>query len=182
MSARWGANEWRKLRRMFYQGKSIPDIARALGRPRGTVKLYAYRTGLRATKRSGWTPKQVAKQLAVSEVTVIRWCYRGVFPEACQAHSAHDTWRITHDDLWAWLEDKRSWMVWQPQTLPDGAWREHFTYLRCEWFTPEDAGKLLGYSADGICWLRRQGRLTGERVGRYLWFHRSELERFKLAA
>ena len=53
------------------------------------------------------TAQEVAKELRVSDATVVRWCRKGKMP----ALKAGKAWRISREDLSQWKQQHRSAVV-----------------------------------------------------------------------
>lgn len=88
---------------------------------------------------------------------------------------------IPVDDLWAWMEQPKTWHLWEPETLGDLAWREHFTELRQDWLSTEAVCKLCGVSKTAVLRWRKRGRVRHVGSKRQRWHWRADVEQLRHA-
>lgn len=130
---RWSAKETDRLIGLIEQGTSYPQIAKKLKRTEVSIRLRAKRIGVRiTTTKATMSARDVATQLGVRcSKTVSRWITRG-WLGARNAGTGRPLWRITWENLTAFLETPAYWIAWQPSRIPDPALREWAHELRID--------------------------------------------------
>lgn len=128
------------------------------------------------------TLAEVGTYLGRDETSVYEWLRKGSFVPGVMKHADNPTpYRIRQDELWAWMEDKRSWHLWEPAALTDLAARQHFAVLRAEWVTSKEAAAVLCIEPEAVQRAVQRGQLAGAHLdnGR-TWINRRELEAYRI--
>lgn len=166
----WSAKETDKLIQLVEQGVSYPQIAKKLKRTEVSIRLRAKRIGVRiATTKATMSARDVAEQLGIPcSKTVSRWIIRGWLKAANAGRDDRPLWRISWDDLSAFLENPAYWVAWRPDRIPDLALREWAQELRANeepLLRHTEIAQCLGVGRDTIGnWLDK-GWLPNVRYG-----------------
>lgn len=185
MSARqrWSRAETATLVNAWEQYRDCEDrherIAALLpGRTPTAVQQRCVSMGLRVRDcETTLTQTAVGRYLGRPQQSVSQWLRSGLLPGK---HDGNRPYQITLDELWAWMEDQKSWSVWEPGALTDRAAREHFERIRADWLGTKEIAAALCIDRDTVQALIHRGRLAGVIAGHACWVHRRELEAYKL--
>jgi DNA-binding CsgD family transcriptional regulator len=130
-------------RRLGRDGRfSVSDLARVLGRPRGTVANWVER---------GWMPSERAASK--------------------RGRDGNGEYRVTRRGLAAFLADGRYRGFWRVGDIPDGPWRDLAAESRrpAPLLTTREAGARLGYGERAVNERILEGRLRAVRGVRRSW-------------
>ena len=85
---KWGVDTQRRIIREYLDGKTVPEIARQLGTPCGTVRVIIRRYGVRSRCRRGWarTPESTSRDF---------WRWVGYFVARGYASEAQGSYRLS---------------------------------------------------------------------------------------
>jgi len=130
---RWSTKETIRLIDLVEQGIAYAAIAKRLKRTETSIRLRCKRIGvLITTTKATLSAREVAAHLGVRcSKTVSSWIRRG-WLKASDAGARRPLWRITWDNLTAFLENPTYWIAWQPDRIPDLALREWAQELRAD--------------------------------------------------
>lgn len=130
--ATWSKKDTEKLRDLIEQGFDYQTIARRLKRTRVAVVIKAKRMGTRITTTNAtMSARDVAAALGVKcSKTVSKWIRRGWLKARNAGRPERPLWRITWEDLTAFMETPDYWIAWDPARIPDLALREWAQELR----------------------------------------------------
>jgi excisionase family DNA binding protein len=128
----WSSKETDKLVSLIEQGYDYDTIARRLKRTRIAVVIKAKRLGTRITTTNATlSARDIAEMLGIRcAKTVSKWIQRGWLQARNAGRSDRPLWRITWEDLTAFLEVAEYWIAWDPARIADLALREWAQDLR----------------------------------------------------
>jgi hypothetical protein len=178
----WTDDDLDRLIALVDDGEGYDAIALELGRSREAVMLKAARIGHRVmTTAATLSARDVARLLGLGcSKTVARWIAEyGLF--ASDAGSAQKPlWRITWDDLVAWLERPDHWMMYDPARIADSLLRAHLRALRPTepyWLTSEQVAQQFHVGHRTVAQWIAQGLLPATRYGNW-WVCAADLRSF----
>ena len=124
----WTHEDVDRLVAMLDNGRDYDYCARQLRRTRTAIIVKTKRLKCKMTNRpTVLTAREVARVLGVScAKTVAGWIDQGWL----KARRAGRIWRITWDDLMAFLENPAGWISWEPERITDVDVREQARALR----------------------------------------------------
>lgn len=127
----WSGKEIDQLINLVEQGRSYPQIARTLKRTQTSITLKCKRLDIRITTTCAtMSARDAAEALGIPcSKTIAAWIRRG-WLQARDAGTGRVLWRITWEDLTAFLENPTYWVAWRPDRIPDLALREWAQELR----------------------------------------------------
>jgi excisionase family DNA binding protein len=166
---RWDSKETDQLINLVEQGFPYAQIARKLKRTETSIRLRCKRIGvLVTTTNATMSARDVATQLGVAcSKTVSGWIRRG-WLRARDAGHKRPLWRITWDDLTAFLENPDHWLAWEPDRIPDLALREWTQELRANeprYLSHSEIAGRLGVGRDTVGQWIDKGWLPAVRYG-----------------
>lgn len=128
----WTRADETKLIDLVEAGHSYDAIARKLKRSRVAVQIKAKRLGTRiTTTRASLSALAAARALGLSCAKIISsWIRRGWLKARNAGTADRPLWRITWDDLTAFMEQPDHWIAWSVERIPDPALREWAAELR----------------------------------------------------
>lgn len=128
----WSPKERDRLIQLIEGGHSYDVIARRLKRSRTAVIVKCKRLGIGVTTTPATLSAcDVAAALGIKcSKTVTRWIAQYGLPARNGGSDIRPLWRVSWDDLLAWLERRDRWMAWHPSRIPDRALREWAEELR----------------------------------------------------
>jgi excisionase family DNA binding protein len=128
----WTAKETDQLISLIEKGTPYATIAKRMKRTEVSIRLRSKRIGTRIlTTNATMSAREVAAQLGVRcSKTVSRWITRDWLRAANAGVETRPLWRISWDDLTAFLENPAYWIAWRPERIPDLALREWAQELR----------------------------------------------------
>lgn len=151
-------------------------LATKFGRSPKAIRDMLRELGWRDRFAGGRTLRQVAAMLGLDEGALLSLVRKGRFIDGIHYHARPAAYCIQDDELWAWMDDMRSWHYWDPERLTDPVWREHFTALRRDWITTAQAAAILCVCTGRVLDMRQLGYLPGEKpTNRAVWFRRSDV-------
>lgn len=174
----WTGEEDRTLQVAY--GVLPPDdlAARLPGRSRNAIKARARKLGLRAylpnpkaRQHVAYSVSRIGKMLGVNDYTVRRWVAAGVLPcyRAAIRAGRHRVSRVDSEELATFLDRYRH--LYDAALIVDPSWRRLVAALppaRERWYTPKEAGRLLGRTHHTVRGLIRSGDLAAQQIcGRY---------------
>lgn len=156
----WTTKETDQLIDLVEQGYSYAQIAKRLKRTETSVKLRAKRIGVRVTTTNAtMSCRDVASHLGIPcSKAVSGWIRRGWLKARDAGKAPRILWRITWDDLTAFLENPAHWVAWRGDRIPDLALREWALELR--------AGEERLLSQSDVA---RRYHVTIEAVGQWIY-------------
>lgn len=166
----WTPADEDQIIRLVEHGLSYDAIARKLKRTRAAIILKAKRLGTRITTTnatmSAW---DVARQLGIPCAKVVTaWIRRGWLQASNAGEPSRPLWRITWDDLSAFLEHEAHWIAWRPERIPDLALREWALELRAHeerMLTHAEVARRYGVSPHTVGTWIDKGWLRAVRYG-----------------
>ena len=178
----WTRHEIDTLLTMIDQGRGYDAIARRLGRTREAVEIKAKRLGYRLLdERAALTCSAVQRMLGLRcPKTVARWITAYGLTARNAGTKRRPLWRIQHEDLMAWLEDRHHWMAYDPADVPRATFREHLTEIRqgqSRWLTPGDVAARYHVGSSTVQQWREKGWVPMTRYGNW-WVWEADLEGF----
>lgn len=177
-------HEW-KLRDLIEQGHSYTVCAKRLGRTRAAVVIKSKKMRAYVTKaRTTLSAHDVAQLLGIDRAIVARWIHAGDLVARNARSQKCPLWRITWEDLSAFLECRERWMAWKPERITDLALREWAQELRQntgQWLTLGQVAKQLHSSHRTVSEWIREKRLPAVRYGKW-WVHSDSLMGFVVPA
>ena len=182
----WKPHEDVRLREIIDSGGDYAAVAEALGRSEVGVVLHAKRVGLLMTKTKAQLTATGSKRLlGLSDQKIIgRWITAYRWLEGTRAGKDNRIWRVSWEALLTFLQDRRTWMAWQPHTITDSALREWAVDLRQDegrWLRPGEVGKLKGVGPyTPASWIAKGLFTIGDEVVKYgnWWFWSVAVEQF----
>jgi hypothetical protein len=141
----WSPGEIDQLLALFSSGVSLAQSARRLGRGYDEAQAEWKRQGLNGWERGAlFRPHAIERQVlrGADRFKVARWIRNGLLPTR-QVGKRH--W-VRREDLLAFLEDERSWMLWQPEDLLDEGlrrWAEKLRDVGWHWLTIAQASQRM---------------------------------------
>lgn len=128
---RWKPKDDTQLIDLIEHGTPYATIAKRMKRTETSIRLRSKRIGVRITTTNAtMSATKVAAQLGLScSKTVSQWIRLG-WLKAADAGAKRPLWRVTWDDLTAFMETPAYWIAWQPARIPDLALREWAQELR----------------------------------------------------
>lgn len=121
----WTARQVNDLLNLIESGYSYEHIARRLKRSVNAIIIKAKRLGVRITTTNATMSARVVANtlgLRCSKI-VTRWIRLG-WLHARDAGAKRPLWRISWDDLTAFMENPDYWIAWKPECISDLALRE----------------------------------------------------------
>lgn len=177
--------ELQQLRRLWQKWQGTEDfvarIAGEMGRTPDAIRCKAATLGLRSQSDgcAKMTLRQVSAALGRNDTSVLHWVQSGQMEPYVQPHQQRAFYAIGIDELWVWMEDMRSWHLWEVDDLADLAWREHFAQVRKGWMRGDEAARVLQIERVAVTKLYEQGILPGRKlVNRAVWFRADEVTRY----
>jgi len=175
-----------RLREIIDSGGDYAAVAKALGRSELGVMLHAKRVGILMTKtKAQLTAIAIMRLLGLSDQKIVgRWITEYGWLEGTKAGKDDRIYRVPWEALLTFLQDRRTWMAWQPEKIVDSALREWTVELRQgegRWLRPGEVGELKGVGPyTPAAWIDRGYFLTGDEVVKYgnWWFWSPAVERF----
>lgn len=179
----WTKADEYELDTLIQQGLSYAAIGRRMGRAPTAIYCRCRRRGTPITKTTGmqWA-SEVAADLGVSGRRVGVWIARGYLQATNVRVSGHPMWRVQLLDLMAFLENSDYWMLWDPVTIPDHAYREWALEGRQhgpQWITTGEVSGLLHLAHATIHRWIINGWLPAQRRGRIWYIDGRNLEAIK---
>lgn len=128
----WTHEEIDRLVTMLDAGHDYSHCARQMRRSEVAIRVKVKRIRKAMTKRpTVLTARQVADLMGVPcSKTVVRWIKQGWLKARSAISNARTIWRITWDDLMAFLERPEGWISWHLERVVDEALREHALAVR----------------------------------------------------
>jgi excisionase family DNA binding protein len=128
----WTAKETDQLISLIEKGTPYATIAKRMKRTEVSIRLRSKRIGTRIlTTNATMSARDVAEQLGVRcSKTVSRWIGRGWLKAANAGTETRPLWRISWEDLTAFMENPAYWIAWHTDRIPDLALREWAQELR----------------------------------------------------
>jgi excisionase family DNA binding protein len=135
-----------------------------------SIKLKCKRSGVRVTTTNAtMSARDVAEQLGIPcSKTVSLWIRRGWLKARDAGTPPRVLWRITWEDLTAFLENPAHWIAWRPERIPDLALREWAQELRASeerLLTHTEIAKRVGVGRDTVGNWLYEGELPYVRYG-----------------
>jgi len=166
----WTPAEKQKLLLLWdrYRGKpgGVERLARKFGRTPRAVSFEANQLGLHRNADG-------KAYLSLTDISrLFGRALSGVWKQFADTGSRNYRRHcIAVDDLWAWMEQPRTWHLWEPETLTDLAWREHFTELRRGWLSTPDVCRVYGVNPTQVYRWRKRGLVkhVGSKRERFHW-------------
>lgn len=130
----WTARETDQLINLVEQGYGYAAIAKRLRRTETAVVQRAKRIGVQITTTNATlSALDVAAHLGIPCSKVVSgWIRRGWLKARGAGTPPRVLWRITWEDLTAFLENEAYWIAWRPDRIPDLALREWAQELRAK--------------------------------------------------
>lgn len=180
----WTAAERFQLDDFIHQGYSYDTIAKRLGRSTNAVLIQRQKQRIGHRTVSGvLSCMDVARLLGLGcPKTVAGWIARGWLParNARPRRARRAVWRIQELDLWDMLQNRDTWMAWEPARITEPGLRAWATALR-------RAGRHLPSRVVAEryhvtinvvnAWVR-EGRLPAVQYGLMYWFWEADLHGF----
>ncbi len=175
---KWTAKEIDVYQTMAEQGYGYEAIARRLKRTPTAVRIKAKRLRYHVlTCRGTLSARDVAQLLGLGCAKIVTRWIEGYGLNARNAGATdRPLWRVSWDDLYAWLDNSDHWMAFDPARCADRALREHLIAIRLHhprWLPIGAVAQRFGVSVHTVnVWIRRQG-LAAVRYGN--WWIREDV-------
>jgi excisionase family DNA binding protein len=179
---------WTRARRfelMGYigQGMSDGEIAGVMGVSRDAVKLARRRYGIRGVSAQAYSCRQVADMMGVGCSKTVRAWIRARMLRGHRAYrqGPNRTWRISRDDLWAFMADARTWHLWTVDRIVDDklrGWAILCGRHRVRFLTPREAAQRLYVEPSTINQWIHKGWLRARRWGNW-WIDERDVATFQ---
>lgn len=179
----WFPDEVDRLYQLVESGHSYGAVAKKLKRTRTAVRVKTKRVGVYVTTTPNtMSARDVADALGLGcSKIVTRWIAMGLL----QARNGGDTrplWRITWDDLTAFMERRETWMAWKPERIRDLALREWALELRADphrWLTPGQVARRMYVNLHTVNTWIHKALLPAVRYGNW-WIWSGDLVGFEM--
>lgn len=182
---RWTQEQEWRLRELIDSGYGYADCATRLGRTRAAVVIKSKKLRATVTKvQSTLSAQDAAQLLGIDRAIVARWIYAGDITARNARTTSNPLWRITWEQLTAFLERRDRWMAWKPECITDLALREWAQEMRQDtgrWLTIVQAATQLHVSRWTVSGWVREKRLPAVRYYQW-WVHSDDLIDFPIPA
>ena len=180
---RWTQARRFRLMTLIDQGLSNAQIATRMGTTEAAVHLARKRYKIGGVYRHALSARAVADMMGIGcAKTVTKWIERGFLAgKRIRKMGPHHTWLIQRSDLWGFVEDERTWHLWQIDRIADHDLRTHAERVRGDvrFLTPgEVADRLYTMHSTVNQWINK-GWLPARRWGNW-WIDERDLARFEL--
>lgn len=167
----WTPDEDMKLVDLIEAGRTVPQIARAMGRSQNSVKVRMSRT-VECRQIRPMSARKVAETLGLPcSKTVSRWLEQGYLNgrQGSIRAGRSKRWLVTEDALMEFIEAPEHWHRWDAERIPDLDLREWAVGLRNERYLTLGEVAARFYVAKGTVnkWIS-EGRLPAVRNGNHL--------------
>lgn len=179
----WSEDETASAIEMLANGIPTTKAAKALRRTPLALRCQIHAQGATVTaiRRGGAvqtrTAQGVARLFGADCLSVARWIRRGwlaaVRDDLKRRKTRH--YHVHDTAIQAMIDNRATWMGWDPARITDPEWREYAQQVRAEagghWLTTPEIAASLGYARHTVTeWVLR-GRLPATQVGRlfYVW-------------
>ncbi len=167
----WTAEDDMKLSDLIEAGRTVKQIAKAMGRSENSVKVRMSRT-VECRRIRPMSARQVADALGVGcSKTVTRWMEQGWLNgrKGALGAGASRRWLVTEDALMSFIEDRAHWHRWDASRIADPYLREWAVELRNERYLTlgEVAARYFVVRGTVRKWID-EGRLPAVRNGNHM--------------
>lgn len=196
----WTEDELIQIEVMLQAGEPVHAIARRLGRP-----AYAIRNRHEIARlRQGvvFERGEVARLFGVNDKAAVFWQQRGWLPRTRNGASSierqqqehargrirpgkHSAYLITLDAVHAFIENRETWVAWEPKQITDERLRAYAQELRQladgHWLATAEVAARLGYSPGTVCYWRYAQYMHAVRTVKYgsaVFFWSADLEQW----
>jgi excisionase family DNA binding protein len=167
----WSAADTDRLIDLVEQGYGYDALAKRLGRTRAAVVIKCKRLRIRPlTTLSTLSAHDAARVLGVPcSKKIAWWIAEGWLAARNAGTAARPLWRLTWDDLTAFLERRDCWLSWDPARITDAALREWAQELRAgepRYLTQGEVAARFHVTVSTVGQWIDKGWLPAHRVGR----------------
>lgn len=180
---KWTQAKRFELMGMIDGGWSNAQIARHLGTTEAAVQLARKRYRIPSVFSHALSARDVADIMGVGcSKTVAKWIKARLLRGIRVRHMGpHRTWKVSRDALYAFVEDERTWHLWEVDRITDVSLRRHAKRVRGDvrFLTPGEVAKRYFTSHSVVnSWIHK-GYLPARKWGNW-WIDERDLERFEL--
>jgi hypothetical protein len=162
-TVRWEGYNLLTLMRLLDEGHDYETIARRLGVSRTALAKQVTQRGLgRQSNPNLFSASDLERKFfkGITIERVAQWVAWGWLKAVTRRENNRTEYTITRDNLMAFLEDERSWLVWEPKNIRDKDIRQWATEMRASagwrWLTLKETGERLNYTVAALGeWCRR---------------------------
>lgn len=164
-------------------GLSNVQIARKMDVTETAVMLARKRYGIPSVRKSGLSATTVATMMGAGcAKTVTHWIDAGfLIGKRIRRMGPNRGWMVQRSDLYAFVEDERTWHLWAPERITDAGLKRHAEKVRgsVRFLTPGEVAERL-YAQPGTVsqWIRK-GYLPARKWGNW-WIDERDVARFEL--
>lgn len=175
----------RRFKLMTYtdQGLSNAQIATRMNVTEVAVLLARKRYGIPSVARSGLSATTVAGLMGIGcAKTVVRWIECGFLDgKRIRRMGPNHGWMVQRSDLYAFVEDERTWHLWTPERITDVWLRRHAEQVRgsVRFLRPGEVAERMFVQPTTVGQWIAKGYLPARKWGNW-WIDERDLARFEL--
>ena len=182
-SLRWTQARRFQLMTLVDQGYSNAQIGQRMGISANAVKTARRRYGIGGVLNHALSARDVAETMGVRcAKTVTRWIVEGYLEgKQIRRMGPYRGWMVQRSDIYAFVEDERTWHLWTPERITDRQLLRHAERVRSKvrFLTPREVAERMYVQVGTVNQWIHKGYLPARRWGNHRIDER-DLERFEL--
>jgi hypothetical protein len=164
-------------------GLSNAEIARRMETTENAVVLVRKRYGIGGTLAHALSGRDVARVMGFSPESNVasRWIAAGFLAgKRVRQMGRYQNWMVQMSDLYALVEDDRTWHIWTTERIADAGLRRHAEQVRgnVRFLTPGEAAQRLCVQPNTVTQWIHKGLLPGRRWGNW-WIDERDIAHFE---